>query len=84
MSVDTIAERIAQLGGTALGATQSVAAASSLVPYATDIYAVEDHLSALIERHAPVANAVRRSIAQADDAGDANTADIHSSPACAR
>src|ERR1700735_5938147 len=49
--VDTMAERVVQLGGTALGTTQVVAKASSLTPYPTDIYAIRDHLPALIERY---------------------------------
>ena len=36
--VDMIAERVAQLGGTALGTTQSVAKATTLRGYPTDIY----------------------------------------------
>ena len=74
--VDTMAERVVQLGGTALGTTQEVANASQLAPYPTDIYAVKDHLAALIERYGQVANAVRKSIDEADEAGDADTADI--------
>jgi starvation-inducible DNA-binding protein len=74
--VDTMAERVVQLGGTALGTTQEVAKRSTLVPYPTGIYAIKDHLSALIERYGQVANAVRKSIEEADEAGDADTADI--------
>lgn len=74
--VDTMAERVVQLGSTALGTTQTVAKASKLAPYPTDIYTIKDHLAALIERYGAVANAVRRSIGQADEAGDADTADI--------
>ena len=74
--VDTMAERVVQLGGTALGTTQAVAKASTLAPYPTDIHAIKDHLAALIERYGAVANAVRRSIDAADEAGDADTADI--------
>ena len=74
--VDTMAERVVQLGGTALGTTQTVAEATTLPPYPTDIYAIHDHLSALIERYGEVANAVRQGIEAADEAGDADTADI--------
>jgi starvation-inducible DNA-binding protein len=74
--VDTMAERVTQLGGTALGTTQTVAKDTSLPPYPVDIYAIPDHLQALIERYATAANNVRGSIDQADEAGDADTADI--------
>jgi starvation-inducible DNA-binding protein len=74
--VDTMAERVVQLGGTALGTTQAVAHGSKLTPYPTNIYTIKDHLHALIERYAVVANAMRKSIDEADEAGDADTADI--------
>jgi starvation-inducible DNA-binding protein len=74
--VDTMAERIVQLGGTALGTIQIVSIASTLVPYPIDISKEDDHLAALIERYAKVANAMRKAIGDADDAGDADTADI--------
>lgn len=74
--VDTIAERVVQLGGTALGTTQIVAKSSPLPPYPTDIYATKDHLAALIERYGAVANVMRRSIDEAAEAGDADSADI--------
>lgn len=74
--VDTMAERIAQLGGTALGTTQNVAAKSTLPAYPTDISSVKDHLEALATRYGQAANAVRAAIDTTDEAGDANTADI--------
>jgi starvation-inducible DNA-binding protein len=74
--VDTMAERVVQLGGTALGTTQTVAGSTTLAPYPTDIYAANDHLSALIERYAKVASAVRTAIDETANAGDADTADL--------
>ena len=74
--VDTMAERVVQLGGTALGTTQVVAKDSALSAYPTDIYKSDDHLNALIERYAKAANLVRAGIDEASDAGDADTADI--------
>jgi starvation-inducible DNA-binding protein len=75
-AVDTMAERVVQLGGTALGTTQAVAEVSTLKPYPTDVYAIHDHLAALIDRYAQVANAMRDGIDQTAEAGDADTADI--------
>ena len=74
--VDTMAERVVQLGGTALGTTQTVASATTLKPYPTDIYAIPDHIHALIERYSACANAVRQNIEDTDEAGDADTADL--------
>lgn len=74
--VDTMAERAVQLGGTALGTSQAVARASTLAAYPTDIYAIDDHIHALIDRYGRVANQVRKAIDEAAEAGDADTADI--------
>lgn len=73
---DLIAERAAQLGGAVFGTTQTVAEGTSVAPYPVDIFSVEDHLRALIERFATVTNAIRDAIDKADEAGDQNTADI--------
>ena len=73
---DKAAERITALAGTAIGTSQSIAKSSQLEPYPTDIYRIADHLAALIDRYAVVANAVRQSIGEADEAGDSDTADL--------
>ena len=69
---DMMAERITQLGGT----VQEVGRETKLAPYPTDIYAIADHVKALIERYAAFANAVRQNIDDTDEAGDAGTADL--------
>ena len=74
--VDIIAERVAQLDGIALGTVQTVAEATALRPYPTDIRKVEDHLKALVERFAALSKSTREAIDAADEAGDAGTADI--------
>ncbi len=74
--VDTVAERVVQLGGMAQGTSQIVAQKSTLKPYPTDISTTKDHLAALIERYGTAANAVREAIALTDEAGDATTSDI--------
>jgi starvation-inducible DNA-binding protein len=74
--VDIIAERAVQLGGTAHGTSQEVSRATTLKPYPTDIHRTKDHLAALIDRYAATAKRTRAAIDDADEAGDADTADI--------
>jgi starvation-inducible DNA-binding protein len=74
--VDTIAERVAQLDGIALGTVQAVAEATSLPAYPTDIRKVDDHLAALVGHFARTAKAAREAIDTAEEAGDAGTADL--------
>jgi starvation-inducible DNA-binding protein len=74
--VDTMAERVVQLGGTAFGTVQAVSGKTSLAPYPTDIYRIADHLVALVDRYGQLANAVRAGIDATSEAGDADTADI--------
>lgn len=73
---DILAERVAQLGGVALGTTQAVTRNSKIEAYPTDITSVDDHLAALAERYGDLANASRAAIVASDEAGDIGTADI--------
>ena len=74
--IDIIAERAVQLGGQAFGTVQAVADKTTLSPYPTEISKTKDHLAALIERYGDVANSVRKAIDEAEEAGEADTADI--------
>lgn len=74
--VDMMAERIVQLGGTAKGTVQAVNEKTALPSYPTDIYAIADHIKALIDRYAACANAIRKNIDDTDEAGDPDTADL--------
>ena len=74
--VDLMAERVTQLGGTALGTSQIVVKSSKVEPYPVDMYKVEDHLRALAERYGKVANTIRENIDEADEAGDVDTSDL--------
>ena len=74
--VDTLAERVVQLGGTALGTAEAVVRDSNLQTYPSDLVLVEDHIFALTERYGHLANFTRAAIGSANELGDDNTADI--------
>lgn len=74
--VDVIAERIQSLGGTAVGTVRAAGAASSLPEYPIGTDDGFAHVDALIKRYALAAKLTRASIDKADDAGDADTADL--------
>jgi starvation-inducible DNA-binding protein len=74
--VDTIAERITALGGIALGTVQAAARGSSLQPYPENIADGVEHLEALADRLADFGKKVRAAIGTADEAGDADGADL--------
>lgn len=70
---DIIAERSVQLGGVAVGTSQAVVNDSTVKAYPINIRSVEDHLKALSERYAVVANRLRKAISEVEDE---DTADI--------
>ncbi|WP_323766758.1 DNA starvation/stationary phase protection protein Dps [Antarctobacter sp.] len=74
--IDEVAERIATLGGTPDGRVEAVAQAAGLARYPFEAITGTDHLTALAERFAGLGNTARDGINAADNAGDADTADL--------
>ena len=65
-----------QLGGIASGTVQAVAGSTSLPAYPLEATGQTEHLEALRFRLAAFAKTCRNAIDEADQAGDADTADI--------
>ena len=74
--VDQIAERVTALGGYATGTVRMAAASSSLPEFPTDITESMDYVKAVAARLSAFTNSARKAIDQADELGDANTADL--------
>ena len=74
--IDTVAERVTQLGGYAEGTVRMAAKNSSLPEWPTHLEAEEEFVAAITERFAIAANAMRTAIDDATKAGDADTADL--------
>jgi starvation-inducible DNA-binding protein len=74
--IDTIAERITALGGTAYGTIAAVARTTSLDPYPEDLAEGAQHIVALASALARFGKQIRKGIDQADKLGDADTADL--------
>lgn len=74
--VDLIAERVVQLGGTALGTARSVAQRSQQKEYPLNISAGRDHVEAVSSALAMFGKAARAAIDASDELRDKDTADI--------
>jgi starvation-inducible DNA-binding protein len=74
--VDLIAERIVQLGGIAEGTVRVAAARSRLEEYPLDIADGQAHVEAVAKALSTFGHEARETIDQADELGDADTADI--------
>lgn len=75
-AVDEIAERCVALGGQAMGTVRTAARESNLKEYPATISQWKDHVAALSDRIATFGKLVREAIDAADEAGDADTADL--------
>ncbi|MGD9589121.1 MAG: DNA starvation/stationary phase protection protein Dps [Pyrinomonadaceae bacterium] len=75
--VDEIAERVTTLGGTAMGTVRIAAENSSLSQYPLEITDGTAHVDALSTALADFGKKVRKNIDDADELGDADTADLY-------
>jgi len=73
---DDVAERLAALGGLSEATVQAVGKKTSLKPYPTDITAGTDHVEAMAAALSAAGKLVRAAIDEADELGDADTADL--------
>ena len=74
--VDTMAERIPQLGGIVLGTVRVAASKSRLAEYPLEIISGMDHVKALAIALSTFAKSTRQAAQDADKLEDADTADI--------
>ena len=74
--IDTIAERVTALGGTARGTLAAVSRNTSLKPYPEDISAGLAHVEALASVVADLGRKVRTAIEESAKLGDADTSDL--------
>jgi starvation-inducible DNA-binding protein len=73
---DMMAERVAMMGGFARGTSQVVAKQTDLEAYPVELTAIEDHVSALVERFKVYGESLRKAIDSAGEAGDEDSADL--------
>jgi len=74
--IDEVAERLVQLGGTAIGVSQHVPGHTRLEPYPIELRMGHEHVEQLLKRYGAVAKSTREGIETTDEAGDADTADL--------
>lgn len=74
--VDSLAERVVQLGGIAEGTARIVAKQSTLSEYPSTISASADHVEALAKALSAFGKQIRQAIASTAEIGDADTSDI--------
>lgn len=74
--IDTIAERVTTLGGTALGTVRLAAQKSTLSDYPLEIIDGADHVDALSNALSDFGKKVRANIDDTDALGDKDTADL--------
>ena len=74
--IDTLAERVTALGGTAHGTLAAVSRKTTLKPYPSDIVDGAQHVDALSSAVADFGAKVRKAIDDSARAGDADTSDL--------
>lgn len=74
--VDDTAERVTALGGLAEGTVQAVGKRTNLSAYSTTISRWSEHVEAISSAIAATGKLIRAAIDQADELGDADTADL--------
>lgn len=75
--VDTIAERITSLGGTALGTLQEATKNTKLRLYPVDIFLAKDHIEHLTHNFAILGELSRNNIKETESLGDMATSDLY-------
>ena len=81
-NVDDLAERVVQLGGVAQGTVRTAAKRTSLAEYPSNTVDGRSHVEALSSVLAAFGKSVRIAIADANDLGDADTADLFTEISC--
>lgn len=74
--VDDTAERLTALGGRAKGTARMAAANTRLDEFPEDVHAGLEVVNVMADRYATASKEARQGISQADEHGDADTADL--------